>query len=308
MTNNFHSEQQVELVKYGKLAFPKKYNVKRIIKKTFVYAALILITLGFLVPYLWLISSSFKTADGFSSTKFSLLPLDGDGKFHMVFDNYKRAWEELHIPQVFLNTMIVCVVNTAANLFLNALSAYAFARMKFCGRDQIFKFTLMSMMIPGCVMLVPNFIICNALGMYDSITALIFPFLMSIYNIFLLRQQFMAVEKEIEEAALIDGAGRFTIFMRICMPIVKPMLIVLGITTFMWNYNKFLWPLLILNSEENHTLAISLGMLMYNGSNQNDMKPVMLAGAVMVSAPMILVFFLLQRYILGGTMAGAVKG
>ncbi|MCM1290105.1 MAG: carbohydrate ABC transporter permease [Corallococcus sp.] len=308
MNNGFHAEKPAELVKYGKLSFPKKYNAKRIIKKSVVYAILIIITLGFLVPYLWLISSSFKTVDGFSSTKFSLLPLDGDGKFHMVFENYSRAWTELKIPQVFLNTIIVCVVNTAANLFLNAISAYAFARMKFRGRDQIFKFTLMSMMIPGCVMLIPNFIICNALGMYDSLTALIFPFLMSIYNIFLLRQQFMAVEKEIEEAALIDGAGRFTIFMRICMPIVKPMLIVLGITTFMWNYNNYLWPLLVLNSEENFTLSISLGTLMQNGSVDVTMYPVMLAGAVMVSAPMILVFFLLQKYILGGTMAGAVKG
>ena len=92
------------------------------------------------------------------------------------------------------------------------------------------------------------------------------------------------------------------------MPIVKPMLIVQGITTFMWNYNNFLWPLIVLNSEENYTLAISLGMLMSNGGSYMTMYPIMLAGAVMVSAPMILAFFLLQKYILGGTMAGAVKG
>lgn len=305
--NNFNSLAPVAPKKYGKLSFPKRFNILTLAKRGSIYAILIFITLCFIVPYIWLLSSSLKTVDGFSSTTFSLLPLNGNGEIEMVFNNYVRAWEELNVPQVLLNTVIVCVVNTVLNLFLNSIAAYAFARMKFAGRDLIFKTTLTSMMIPGCVMLIPNFLIVNYLGMVDSLPALIFPFIMSVYNIFLLRQQFMAVEKEIEEAAVIDGAGRFRIFMRICMPIVKPMLIVQGITTFMWNYNNFLWPLIVLNSEENYTLAISLGTLMYNGGAA-DMYPVMLAGAVLVSAPMVLVFFLLQKYILGGTMAGAVKG
>lgn len=308
MSENFRSATPMAPIKYGSLKFDRRYSTSAIIGKTFVYAALILITLMFLVPYFWLICSSFKTPSDFSSTGLSFLPRDEYGNIHFVFQNYVDAWNELNIPTVFLNTMIVCVVNTAANLFLNALSAYAFARMKFAGRDKLFLFSLSSMMVPGCVMLIPNFIIVNSLGLYDSLLALILPYLMSVYNVFLLRQQFLAVEKEIEEAAFIDGAGYFTVFFKVCLPIVKPMLIVLGISTFMWNYNNFLWPLLVLDSESNFTLAISLGMLMYNGSANVQMYPIMLAGAVMVSAPMILVFFCLQRYILGGTMAGAVKG
>lgn len=308
MTNNFTATAPVAPVKYGKLRFDRRYSTSAIIGKVLVYTALILITLMFLVPYFWLLCSSLKTPSDFSSPEFSFLPRDEEGKLYFQFSNYVDAWAELNIPTVFLNTMIVCVVNTAANLFLNALSAYAFARMKFAGRDKIFLFSLTSMMVPGCVMLIPNFIIINSLGLFDNLLALILPFLMSVYNIFLLRQQFLAVEKEIEEAAAIDGAGYFTIFFRICLPIVKPMLIVLGISTFMWNYNNFLWPLLVLQNEENFTLAISLGTLMYNGSANTQMFPVMLAGAVMVSAPMIIAFFCLQRYILGGTMAGAVKG
>lgn len=302
------TDAQSEAVKYGKLRFPRKYSVKAVIRKTAVYAALIALTLAFLVPYIWMLSSSLKTVDGFSSPEFSLLPKDGSGRLCFEWRNYVAAWNELNIPKVFLNTVIVCAVNTAANLFFNALAAYAFARMKFAGRDKIFLVSLTSMMVPGCVMLIPNFLIVNYLQIYDTLLALIFPFLMSVYNVFLLRQQFMAVEKEIEEAALIEGAGYFKIFRKICLPLVKPMLIVLGITTFMWNYNNFLWPLLALNSEENFTLAISLGMLMYNGSADATMFPVMLAGAVMVSTPMIVAFFFLQRYILGGTMSGAVKG
>lgn len=308
MNDNFRSAAPVAPVKYGKLSFDRRYSAKAVAGKTFVYAALCIITLLFIVPYLWLIFSSFKTPADFSSPEFSFLPRDEDGKIHFVLENYVSAWKELNIPTVFANTMIVCAVNTVANLFLNALAAYAFARMKFAGRDKIFMFSLSSMMVPGCVMLIPNFIIINNLGLYDNLLALILPFLMSVYNVFLLRQQFLAVEKEIEEAAFIDGAGYFTVFFKICLPIVKPMLIVLGISTFMWNYNNFLWPLLVLDSESNFTLAISLGMLMYNGSANVQMFPVMLAGAVMVSAPMIIVFFCLQKYILGGTMAGAVKG
>ncbi len=308
MTNNFHSSAPVAPVKYGKLSFDRRYSAKAVVGKSFIYAALCVITLLFIVPYLWLIFSSFKTPADFSSPEFSFLPRDEEGHIHFVLENYVSAWRELNIPTVFANTMIVCVVNTVANLFLNALAAYAFARMKFAGRDKIFMFSLSSMMVPGCVMLIPNFIIINDLGLYDNLLALILPFLMSVYNVFLLRQQFLAVEKEIEEAAFIDGAGYFTVFFKICLPIVKPMLIVLGISTFMWNYNNFLWPLLVLDSESSFTLAISLGMLMYNGSANVQMFPVMLAGAVMVSAPMIIVFFCLQKYILGGTMAGAVKG
>ncbi len=308
MNDNFNSATPVAPIKYGKLRFDRRYSASHIASRTVIYAILIFITLLFVIPYVWLIFSSFKTPDAFSSSTFSLLPRDSEGNIHFVTDNYVQAWKQLNIPTVFGNTMIVCIVNTVANLFLNALSAYAFARMKFIGRDKIFLFSLTSMMVPGCVMLIPNFLIINSLGLYDNLLALILPFLMSVYNIFLLRQQFLALEKEIEEAAFIDGAGYFRVFFKVCLPIVKPTLIVLGITTFMWNYNNYLWPLLVLSSAENRTLSLSLGFLMSNGSANSQLFPVMLAGAVMVSAPMIIVFFILQKYILGNTMAGAVKG
>lgn len=304
MSDNFNCIEPVAPQKYGKLRFERRYSVSHICGRVGVYSVLIFISLLFIVPYLWLILSSFKTPDAFNT--FSFLPRDASGNLHFEVSNYVKAWEWLDMSTVFVNTLIVCVVNTVLNLFLNALSAYAFARMKFAGRDKIFLFSLTSMMIPGCVMLIPNFIIINALGLYDNLLALILPFIMSIYNIFLLRQQFLALEKEIEEAAFIDGAGSFRVFFEICLPIVKPTLIVLGITTFMWNYNNFLWPLITQISPENYTLARSLGVLMRKTTS--EMYPVVLAGAVMVSSPMIVAFFFLQKFILGGTMAGAVKG
>ena len=208
---------------------------------------------------------------------------------------------------VFKNTLIVCVVNTFVNLFLNSLAAYAFARLEFPGRDKIFGVLLVTMMVPGTVLTIPNFIIVNALNIYDTLFALILPFTMSVYNVFLLRQQYYALSSDIEGAAMIDGASTFRIYAQISLPMVSPMLVVLGITTFMWNYNNYMWPLIATRSEENFTLAISLGELVATGQSDVRKYPAMLAGAVIVSAPLIIIFFVLQKYILAGIMVGGVK-
>lgn len=288
----------------GKLRFPKRYNAAAITKKTAVYVVLIILCLTFIIPYVWMIVTSLRTETAYNSTGFTLLPIDEDGSIAFHFENYTQALEALNLGTVFLNTMIVCVVNTVVNLFLNSLAAYAFARLKFFARNTVFKVCLFSMMVPGTVMLVPNYLICDFLGITDSLWALILPFVMSIYNVFLLRQQFIGVDKEIEEAARIEGAGPFRIYFRIVLPLVKPMLIVLGITTFMWNYSNYLWPYIVNTDPSLRTLSTSLAELM--GADYD--LTVQLAGAVIVSLPMIIVFFVLQKFIIGGTMAGAVKG
>lgn len=288
----------------GKLRFPKRYNAAAITKKTVVYVVLICLCLTFIIPYLWMIVTSLRTETAYNSTGFTLLPIDEDGSLAFHFENYGEAFEALNLGTVFLNTMIVCVVNTVVNLFLNSLAAYAFARLKFFARNTVFRVCLFSMMVPGTVMLVPNYLICDFLGITDSLWALILPFVMSIYNVFLLRQQFLGVDKEIEEAARIEGAGPFRIYFRIVLPLVKPMLIVLGITTFMWNYSNYLWPYIVNTDPSLRTLSTSLAELM--GADYD--LTVQLAGAVIVSLPMIIVFFILQKFIIGGTMAGAVKG
>lgn len=273
-----------------------------------VYAVLILLTVTFLFPYVWLISSSFKSTQAIFNPEFHLLPIDTEGNMQFVITNYTQAFDYLNLGTVFKNTLIVCVANTVLNLFLNSLAGYAFARIPFKGRGPVFAVMLMSMMVPGTVMLIPNYIIINELGMYDTLFALICPYIMSVYNIFLMRQQFFAVSKELEEAAELDGAGLFRTFVVIALPLVTPMLVVLGITTFMWNYNNFMWPLVATQSESVFTLARSLGSLVSAGSNNVNLYPVMLAGAVIVSLPMIVVFFVLQKYIIGGISVGAVKG
>lgn len=283
----------------------RKIKIKPL--RVLMYFVLILLTISFVFPYLWLISASFKEPSQIFSTTFSLLPRDASGKIHFVLDNYKSAAEYLDLGKVFLNTMIVCLVNTALNLFLNALAGYAFARINFKGRDLIFKIILLSMMIPGAIMTIPNLIISRTLLIDDTLMVLILPFIMSIYNVFLMRQQFIGINKEIEEAAVMDGAGHFRIFFSIALPLVSPMLVVLGITTFMWNYNNFMWALVSTQSAEVFTLARSLGSLISAGQNNPSMYPQMLAGSVIVSLPLIIIFFALQKYIIAGISVGAVK-
>ncbi len=286
----------------------RKALAKKALKQTLCYSVLILLTVSFVFPFLWLLSSSFKEPAAIFDTSFSLIPRDADGNIHFVLHNYVEAFEYLDMGAVFANTMIVCLVNTFLNLFLNSMAAYAFARIRFRGAKTLFSICLASMMVPGAVMLIPNFIVINRLGIYDTLSALILPFVMSVYNIFLLRQQFMGISREMEESARVDGAGRFCTYFRIVLPLVSPTLVVLGITTFMWNYNNFLWPLVATQSEEVYTLARSLGSLVYAGGSDPNMYPIMLAGSVIVSAPLIVIFFVLQKYILSGVTVGSVKG
>ena len=282
----------------------KRVNVARI----FAYIILILLAFTFIFPYVWLIFSSFKTPAAIFSKDFSLFPVDENGHLAFSFGNYRDALTYLDLGKVMTNTLIVCVINTVVNLFLNALAGYALARVEFKGKKPLFAVVLAAMMVPGTIMTIPNLIICDALGILDTIPVLIFPFIMSIYNVFLMKQQFASLSKDLEEAAIMDGAGPFKIFFTIGLPMVSPMLVVLGITTFMWNYNNFMWTILAIPSNQDAwTLARSLGDLVSAGNGNPNVYPAMLAGSVITSLPLIIIFFFLQRYILAGISLGGVK-
>lgn len=272
------------------------------------YVVLSAIAVVLVGPFLWLALSSFKTGSQIFSPDLSFLPVDENGKIAFTVDNYTYAFDYLQVGVLFTNTLVVATITTAINLFFNSLAGYAFARIRFRGREAIFRATLTSLMVPGTVMLVPNMIIITQLGMYDSLTALIVPFAMSVYNIFLMRQTFLRFPRELEEAAALDGAGVFRVFWAIALPLARPMLVVLGIMTFMWNYNSFLWPLVVIQSPENDTLAKGLGALVSASATNAELYPVMLAGAVIVALPLILLFLIFQRFIVRGIAAGAVKG
>lgn len=277
-------------------------------ERVVVYVILIALVVVLVGPFAWLALSSFKTGAQIFSPDLSFLPIDENGNITFTVDNYSYAFDYLQVGVLFTNTLIVATVATLLNLFFNSLAGYAFARIRFRGREVVFRATLTSLMVPGTVMLVPNMIIITQLGMYDSLAALVVPFAMSVYNIFLMRQTFLGFPRELEEAASIDGAGTFRIFWRIALPLARPMLVVLGIMTFMWNYNSFLWPLVVIQSPENDTLAKGLGALVSASATNAELYPVMLAGAVVVAVPLIVLFLIFQRFIVRGISAGAVKG
>ena len=270
-----------------------------------VLSGLVVVLVG---PFLWLALSSLKEGRQIFSPDLSFLPTNEDGTFEIHLDNYTYAFDYLQVRTLFVNTFFVASAATVLNLFLNSLAGYAFARLRFRGRELLFRITLTSLMVPGTVMLVPNMIIISKLGLYDSLWALIVPFAMSVYNIFLMRQTFLRFPEELEEAAFLDGAGKFRVFWSIVMPLARPTLVVLGIMTFMWNYNSFLWPLVVIQSPEKNTLALGLGALVSASSTNAELYPVMLAGAVIVALPLIVLFLVFQRFIVKGIAAGAVKG
>lgn len=270
-----------------------------------VLSGLVVVLVG---PFLWLALSSLKEGRQIFSPDLSFLPTNEDGTFEIHLDNYTYAFDYLQVRTLFVNTFFVASAATVLNLFLNSLAGYAFARLRFRGRELLFRITLTSLMVPGTVMLVPNMIIISKLGLYDSLWALIVPFAMSVYNIFLMRQTFLRFPKELEEAAFLDGAGKFRVFWSIVMPLARPTLVVLGIMTFMWNYNSFLWPLVVIQSPEKNTLALGLGALVSASSTNAELYPVMLAGAVIVALPLIVLFLVFQRFIVKGIAAGAIKG
>lgn len=272
------------------------------------YAVLILLAICFIFPYVYLIFSSFKTPVDLAKPGFSLLPINEAGKLYFTGENYAAAFKSLKLATTFGITMLVCIVNTILNLFLNALAGYAIARFEFAGKKVVFPIILAAMTIPGAIMTIPNLIICQFMGIIDTLWVLILPFVMSIYNVFLMRQQFLGLSKDLEEAAEMDGASPIKIFFTIAIPLVSPMLVVLGITTFMWNYNNFMWTLMAIPTNTDiYTLARAIGELVSAGSNDANRYPQMLAGSVITSAPLIVLFFFLQRYIIEGISLGGVK-
>lgn len=281
-------------------------NTFKLYKKILIYTVLVIISVLMVGPFIWQIFSSFKPQDEMFTNSFSLFARDNvTGELLITFSNFIQVFDKLNFGVFFRNTFFVTTVNILLNLFLNALAGYAFARMKFKGRDQIFKIMLTTMMIPGTVMLIPHVYIIKTLGLFDNLAALILPCMMSVYNVFMMRQFFSTIPASLEESARIDGASSFQIFYKIAVPLVKPALVTLAIMTFMWNYNNYLWPLVILNSAKNYTISLGLGSLVTQGSTKYHM---MIAGSVVVSVPSITIFLIFQRHIVDGIMAGSVKG
>lgn len=264
-----------------------------------VNGGLLILALLSLSPLLWMLSVSFMPAGGASRFPPPLLPSAP------TFDNYRALFERIGMGGYFLNSVLVSGATTLLSLAINAMAGYAFAKLRFVGRERLFKVLLAALVIPSQVAMLPLFLMLKQIGLVNSYAGVIVPGLASIFGIFLVRQYARSIPDELIEAARIDGAGEWRIFVSIVMPMLKPVLVTLAIFTFMGTWNDFMWPLIVLTDQSNHTLPVALASLSREHIQDVEM---MMAGAVITVLPVLLLFLMLQRYYIQGLLLGSVKG
>ena len=264
------------------------------------YVILCLVAVVTVFPFVWVFFTSLKGPhDAIYSVPPQLIPHD------FTLANYVRVWNQLPVLYFFLNSMLVTGVVVIANLIFTALAAYPFAKMKFPGRDLIFYLLLATFIVPPQLTYIPSFVLAvNVFHYYDTLFALIFPALATVFNIFLLRQAFRTVPDDLIDAARIDGAGELRIWWSILLPVVRPSLATVAIITFVTQWNDFFWPSLMLHTREHMTLQV--GLVALQGMFTSDLRG-MAAGVVMTVIPILIVFVTLQRQFVRG-LTGAVKG
>jgi multiple sugar transport system permease protein len=243
-------------------------------------------------PFVWMITTSVKTNAEVFNFSLNLLPQES-----WRWENFTQAWSILPFSRYFMNSLLVAVFVTIGQVTTSALAAYAFARLKWPGRDKLFLLYLAALMIPGQVTLVPRFILMGYLGWIDTYTALIVPQMFSVFGTFLLRQFFLSIPAELEQAAVIDGANHFTVWSKIILPLSRPALATLSIFTFMASWNELLWPLVMTDSETMKTIPI--GLLSFQGQFTTNW-PVMMAAASLAVIPVLIVYAFGQKQLVEG--------
>ncbi len=269
-------------------------------QKFIVYFLLIAGAVVFMIPFLWMLSSSLKELPQVFVFPPKWLPNP------IRWDNYAQALERMDFLVALKNTLTITVLCLVGQVGSAAFVAYSFARIRFPGREFLFALLLSTMMLPAQVTMIPLFIIFRDLGWVDTFKPLIVPafFGGGAFFIFLLRQFFLTIPKDLEDAARIDGCGRFRIFLQIVLPLAKPALITVSIFSFMNHWNDFMGPLIYLNSEQNRTLAIALQS--FQGQYTADWN-LLMAASVVVLIPVLIIFFTLQRYFVEGIVLSGLK-
>ncbi|MGD1866395.1 MAG: carbohydrate ABC transporter permease [Phormidesmis sp.] len=270
------------------------------LKTVLMYGLLSAIALIMLLPLLWLVSTSFK---GPMENLFQFPP-----QFFPespTFANFAKVWETSPFGRYFFNSTLIAVVTVALNLLLCSLAAYPLARLNFKGRELLFSLVVSTILIPFQIVMIPLYILTVRLGLTNTYLGVIFPSIASAFGIFLMRQAFQSVPKELEEAARIDGCTELGIWWHIMIPSVRPALVTLAIFVFIGSWSDFLWPLLILDRPEYYTLP--LGVARLAGSFSLDWR-LIAAGSVISIVPIILFFVAAQRYIVPSEAGSGVKG
>src|SRR4051794_7135076 len=263
------------------------------------YAALTLLAAIALVPFLWTLSTSLKNIDEVFVFPPQWLP--GSPKW----SNYTSLWDAFPMDRWIFDSAYIVVLSVLGKLVLASTAAYAFARLRWPGREYVFYLFLTALMIPWEVTLIPGFVLMRQLGWIDSHLALIVPSIGDVFGIFLLRQSFMTIPRELEDAARIDGAGYFQVYRTVILPLSVPALAVVAVLGFMSVWNSFLWPLIMMNTPSKFTLPVGLQLL--NSQHSTDWT-VLMAGDVIALIPVVIVYLAAQKYFVEGITLTGLKG
>jgi multiple sugar transport system permease protein len=265
------------------------------------YVVLVVLALIFISPLLFMVVTSFKTrieAAGIPPTWFPKTP---------TLEAYRTVLDSPGTPVLrwFANSMIAATANAVIVVATSALAAYPLARMTFRGKRIVFALILATLFVPPVILVIPNYLIVGELRWLDTLLAVIIPSAASAFGVFFLRQFFLSLPRELEEAARLDGANAFQTFVRVILPLSRPALVTLALLAFLTNYNDFLWPVYVLFSPESQTLPAGLSTLQSANSVRYDL---LMAGAVIASVPVLIAFVLLQRFIIEGVSRSGLKG
>ena len=263
------------------------------------HALLVPLALIWFMPLWLMFTYSTLPESEFFRASVPLLP-----SFHFL-DNWEALQSQTRFIRPLLNSIATATIFTVLSVLLTSMAGYAFARYRFFGRNTLFMIVIATLTIPYFVVIIPQFIlVARDLGLSNTWVAIIVPPLFNSVGVFFMRQNFLTLPQEMLDAARVDGAGEFTIFWKIALPLMKPALAALAIILFLFSWNSFLWPLLVLSKQEAQTAPVALGALV--GLNRVFWNAIMVA-AVLMTAPMLVLFLFLQRYFIAGITAGAVK-
>ncbi|MFC2821733.1 MAG: carbohydrate ABC transporter permease [Sphaerochaeta sp.] len=278
-----------------------RQRVIGIFVKVFVYAFLILMGIIVLFPFYWMINSSLKTLAEYRFSVPTFFPKT------VMFSNYASAFKTANLGRLFLNTMYVGIVSTLLSLVITILSAFAFARLEFKGKNVLFAALLATMMIPGELFTITNYSTVTNLGWTNTYTVLIVPFLVSVFYIYLLRQNFLQIPNELYLAAKVDGTSDFKYLCKVMIPLSLPTLISITILKMMGAWNSYIWPRLVANDAKHRMITNGLRNA-FTETTGDVNYPVQMAAVAMVSAPLFLVFVFLRKYIMKGVSRSGIKG
>jgi len=267
--------------------------------KILLYAQLVIGAVLALIPMLWMVSASVMPAGQASSYPPRLFPAE------VTFEHYVALFTRLDLGRSLLNSAIVAFTVTAVSIVINSMAGYAFAKLRFRGRDGLFRVLAAGLVIPVQVSMLPLFLLLKQMGLINSYWGVIIPGMASIFGIFLIRQYAQSIPDDLLDAARMDGAGEFRIYASIVLPTIVPILATMAIWTFLSTWNDFMWPLIVLSDDAKWTLPVALANL--SGEHVQDTE-LMMAGSVLTILPVMLMFLFLQRYYIQGVMVGSVKG